>query len=206
MNARSPSDTKGTNLRTRLREATAAAIIDAAEEVFADNGLHAASMTDIAARAGVAVGTLYNHFKDKDTLITDLFQERQQGMLDVIDEQIKAPAADFRGHLTNVLGAIFDRFVQHRRFYSILFERHDESHVYAAASKKPMLPALFERFEKVIKRGLKERAVDPALVDFYPAMLIGMLRATGIHAALHKDAKMPSAEQLAQLFLRGAGA
>lgn len=46
-------------------------ILDAALEVFADQGLAGARVEDIAARAGVSKGTLYNYYAGKD----ELFQE-----------------------------------------------------------------------------------------------------------------------------------
>jgi AcrR family transcriptional regulator len=55
--------------RNRLR------ILQAAREVFADRGFDA-SLDQIAAHAGVGVGTVYRRFADKDALIDALFEER----------------------------------------------------------------------------------------------------------------------------------
>ena len=41
------------------------AILDAALAVFAERGFEAARLEDVAARAGVAKGTLYLYFRDK---------------------------------------------------------------------------------------------------------------------------------------------
>jgi AcrR family transcriptional regulator len=43
-------------------------LLDAATEMFGRHGLKAAKMTDIAAAAGVAVGTVYNYVDGKDAL------------------------------------------------------------------------------------------------------------------------------------------
>jgi AcrR family transcriptional regulator len=48
------------------------AILDAALTVFAAQGYEAARLDDVAARAGVAKGTLYLYFKDKEALFEDL--------------------------------------------------------------------------------------------------------------------------------------
>ncbi len=45
---------------------TRAVVLRAAAAVVADRGTRRASMSDIAAAAGVAKGTLYNHFRTKD--------------------------------------------------------------------------------------------------------------------------------------------
>ena len=45
------------------------AILDAAEIVFAERGFHEARIQDIAARARIAVGTVYNHFETKEDVL-----------------------------------------------------------------------------------------------------------------------------------------
>src|SRR5947199_111605 len=50
MNVRSPSETAIPSLRERIRQATAAAILDAAEQVFAEQGLDGARMDRLVKR------------------------------------------------------------------------------------------------------------------------------------------------------------
>jgi AcrR family transcriptional regulator len=50
-------------------------ILEAARALFAERGL-AVSLDDIAARAGVGVGTVYRRFPDKEDLIDALFEDR----------------------------------------------------------------------------------------------------------------------------------
>ncbi len=68
-------------LRTRLREAASDAILDAAEAVASEHGLEAASCAAIAKRAGVAVGTLYNYFPDREGILTALFASRREALI-----------------------------------------------------------------------------------------------------------------------------
>src|SRR5512138_2747814 len=75
-------------LRDRLREEYGRAILAAAEEVFAEDGLHAARMERIASRAGVAVGTLYNHFADKEALLAALARSRREGLFARVDASL----------------------------------------------------------------------------------------------------------------------
>jgi TetR/AcrR family transcriptional repressor of mexCD-oprJ operon len=57
--------------RPTLRERVAAAILDAAAEVLAGQG-EQASMSDVAAAAGVARATLYRYFPSRDALLDEL--------------------------------------------------------------------------------------------------------------------------------------
>jgi AcrR family transcriptional regulator len=56
---------------------TQRALLDAAREVFADQGFSDASIADIVERAGSSVGSLYHHFGGKSELFLALWQEHQ---------------------------------------------------------------------------------------------------------------------------------
>src|ERR1700722_4944580 len=74
------------------------AILDAAEAVFAERGFHGARIQDIAERARIAVGTVYNHFEQKDDVLSALLEERVEGVV----AQIRARPGDpkeFRARL-----------------------------------------------------------------------------------------------------------
>ena len=65
-----------TKANPELQEKTVALkrdrILDAAREVFAEKDFHRATIKDVAARAGVADGTVYNYFENKNALILGL--------------------------------------------------------------------------------------------------------------------------------------
>jgi AcrR family transcriptional regulator len=50
-----------------------AALIDAGAELFAEKGYEATTMTEIASRAGAAIGSLYRFFPSKEALAEALF-------------------------------------------------------------------------------------------------------------------------------------
>src|SRR5438445_7262320 len=50
------------------------AIIEAAMEEFISRGFAATRLDDIAKRAGVAKGTIYLHFKDKESMFEELIR------------------------------------------------------------------------------------------------------------------------------------
>ena len=56
-------------------------ITDAAVEVFAEKGFHQARVSDIARRAGVADGTIYLYFQNKEDLLLSIFEEKMDQLL-----------------------------------------------------------------------------------------------------------------------------
>lgn len=55
-------------------------IIDAAVIVIAENGYHQAQVSKIAKQAGVADGTIYLYFKNKEDILISLFQEKMENL------------------------------------------------------------------------------------------------------------------------------
>jgi AcrR family transcriptional regulator len=56
---------------------TQRALLDAAREVFAEQGFSGASIAEVVERAGSSVGSLYHHFGGKSELFLALWQEHQ---------------------------------------------------------------------------------------------------------------------------------
>jgi AcrR family transcriptional regulator len=52
------------------------AIMEAAYDLFLENGFAATSMRQIAERAGLSLGGIYNHFLNKDAIFSQLILER----------------------------------------------------------------------------------------------------------------------------------
>lgn len=65
-----------------------ARITEAAIEVFADRGFHGARIADVARRAGVADGTIYLYFKNKEELLLSVFEEKMQLLLDGVRAEL----------------------------------------------------------------------------------------------------------------------
>ncbi|WP_345727152.1 TetR family transcriptional regulator [Cryptosporangium minutisporangium] len=66
---------RGTRVRAGNAMArTRASLLDAAVRLIAERGTRRTSMTDIAQAAGIAKGTLYNHFRNKDEVFAALVE------------------------------------------------------------------------------------------------------------------------------------
>ena len=63
-------------------------IIDAAVVVIAENGYHNAQVSKIAKQAGVADGTIYLYFKNKEDVLISLFQEKMGQFVEKIYEEL----------------------------------------------------------------------------------------------------------------------
>ncbi|PEW81162.1 MULTISPECIES: TetR/AcrR family transcriptional regulator [Bacillus cereus group] len=62
-------------------------IIDAAVIVIAEKGYHQAQVSKIAKQAGVADGTIYLYFKNKEDILISLFQEKMGEFVETIRQK-----------------------------------------------------------------------------------------------------------------------
>lgn len=65
------------------------AIIEAAIEIFANKGFHKTKVSDVARQAGVADGTVYLYFDNKDDLLIRSFDELISGKLEELKSLFK---------------------------------------------------------------------------------------------------------------------
>ena len=111
--------------QTKCRKKTEArreAILDAALEEFAAKGYAGARMEDIARRAGVAKGTLYLHFGDKEGLFRaiaepvvdqfkSMFRRVQEDFHQLSEEEQRADMGQYTArHQEEMLDYIYDHF------------------------------------------------------------------------------------------------
>jgi AcrR family transcriptional regulator len=91
---RTPAATKiGRSRRPRAEQSALRkeAILAAALEEFSAQGFAAARLDDVARRAGVAKGTIYLHFRDKETLFQELVRSQLSPVVSMLE---KARAMD----------------------------------------------------------------------------------------------------------------
>ncbi|MBQ4815294.1 TetR/AcrR family transcriptional regulator [Bacillus pumilus] len=64
-------------------------IIDAAVVVIAENGYHQSQVSKIAKQAGVADGTIYLYFKNKEDILISLFKEKMGQFIERMETDIQ---------------------------------------------------------------------------------------------------------------------
>jgi AcrR family transcriptional regulator len=69
---------------------TQRALLDAAREVFVEQGFSEASIADVVERAGSSVGSLYHHFGGKSELFLALWQEHEQALEEAASQAVAA--------------------------------------------------------------------------------------------------------------------
>lgn len=80
------------SLKERQRQEREGLILQASEEVLLEKGYQDTSMDEIAARVGIAKGTLYLHFSGKEDLVIALFERDMLVFLQIVEENVTSDA------------------------------------------------------------------------------------------------------------------
>ena len=188
------------------------AILDAAEAVFAERGFHGARIQDIAERARIAVGTVYNHFADKDEVLSALLEERTEGLL----AQVRAGGADapaargFRARLEARVAGMLAYVEQHRAFFAIanehgLFAGAVAPSARSSARSVERMETFRAVFRAIVEEGVASGDLEPLDADALARFLGGTMRAFVLSSLAEsgKDVREQAAMTV-DLFLHGA--
>ena len=182
-----------------MREAVRLAILDAAEELIAKHGLHDAPLVQIAKRAGVAVGTLYNYFTDRDAMIRALFESRRATLRPRLQAAIRAGVElPFEPRLRGFVREILEAFESHRSFLKVAIENE---HLKPSASNTPQ--DLLAGARDIVAAGVREGAVDAARAELLPLMITGTIKSIAVHR-LQTGGELPAdADAIVAVLLDG---
>ncbi len=96
-------------------------ILNAAREILAEKETGSASIKAIAKRAGIATGTFYLYYKDKDALIDAMLKEIYKELLDIIKKE-RAPYTNGFDKLEATMKACIDMFMGKKHLAKILLD------------------------------------------------------------------------------------
>lgn len=117
-----PGKVKGSSrVRDEARALYRKAILDAAEAVFAEKGMHVARVQDVAARAGLSVGAIYNYFEQKEDILVALLGERMTAVVQEFETQPGDPSA-FEANLVARTTRFLRYAAAHRAFFQVATE------------------------------------------------------------------------------------
>jgi AcrR family transcriptional regulator len=145
-------------------------IVTAARVVFGESGANAA-MEEIAASAGVGVGTVYRRFASKDALIDELLR---LALDDLLADADRALARTDGFGLHQLLYAFGRSFAEHARYANLLLQRQPD-----AAAERAIRAAVSELTARAIVAGTVSADITVADVTALAAALRGLIHAGG---------------------------
>ena len=154
------------------------AILQAALELFAERGFHGTAVPLIAEKARVGAGTIYRHFKDKESLVNELYRHWKNRLFEHISQGLSADTP-----VRTLFHEVWVRWIGFAAKHpqALLFlEAHHHS-PYLDESSKALSERIHSAFLEMMALGCREQ-VFKAL----PAQLL-MTFISGVVSQLVKD-------------------
>lgn len=178
------------------RDRTRAQLLAAAEQLFAEKGIEAASIQEMAARAGVANGTFYNHFRTKEAVLEAVATGLAIGLCERIDESARSiPDGAERMAIGN------------RRYIGLALEQPERARLMLAVSAvaSPELVGRVDRYmEADLRLGMAQGRFTIARVKSAKDVISGSVL-TAMHRAVSGPVPRGYPSEIAAMVLRALG-
>lgn len=191
----------------RRREEKYQRILDASLDVFSQKGFSEAKISEIAEVAGVADGTIYLYFKNKDDLLISLFELKLEKINAGLQE-VLIPISDPLAGLKAIIDYHLGLAIQDPALASFITIELRRSAAFMKDYAKEQLSEYMGQWQRILQQGKDEGIFDPNLsASIMKHILFGALDHTcGVWVSNPK--RDPSdlrdvGTQLSKLFLRG---
>jgi TetR/AcrR family transcriptional regulator, fatty acid metabolism regulator protein len=182
-------------------------ILEAAVRVFAEQGFYQSTISQIAREAGVADGTIYLYFKNKDDILVQFFSYKAKQVFDLFREEVSS-AENAVEKLRNLVRRHLDEF-QRDKNMAIVYqaETHQNSR-----SAEPQIREMSKMYLDIVSEIVEQGQADGSMrKDLYLSLvkrfIVGAVDET-INNWLHSGGKydlVSMADPLIDLFIRGIG-
>ena len=158
-------------------------IRDAAMRVIARKGMAAATMQEIADEAGIAKGTIYLYFRDRDDLVEKAFESSMNELHKRVDEALETEG-NFEQKFRAVLAAQIGFFQANREFFRLYISlRYPEGNAQQQRrQKRHCQPQYKSRVERIA--GVLEEAMNRGEIRRMDAMRLALFIIEGSSAVI----------------------
>ena len=156
-------------------------ILEGALRAFAKKGFYNTRVSEIASEAGVADGTIYLYFKNKDDLLISLFEDRMEWVIARLEAELQAVEGDLLTKLRAFVELHFRLAVENRELAEFITVELRQSAKFVKEYKNPkfsdylrILQSLIEegQHQGVLRADLDSRLVSRALFGALDEVLL----------------------------------
>ena len=150
-------------------------ILDAATKVFAEKGFHPTTIRDIAREAGIADGTIYNYFENKEALMLGIFDrlnetdQREEDFSKFNEVDFRSSMKAYVRHRLTVLKA--DNFEVFRVVLSEIMVNKELRELYC----QKILEPTFTMAEAYFQQRTAQRIIKPINISLAMRAISGMV-------------------------------
>ncbi|RKD24489.1 hypothetical protein BEP19_08885 [Ammoniphilus oxalaticus] len=154
-------------------------------EAFSGKGFSETTMDDIAEQAGVAKGTLYYNFKNKEALFSYVMRRGIEKLTEEIGEAIERAAGE-PSKWAKIVAAQLDYFEEHRSFFRLLMQNvWGPANLSGQLTPQELLKDYFRKLDEALADDQFRSVIDSELdVQTVSGALFGMVTMPAFRAVL----------------------
>lgn len=184
-------------------------ILQAAIRVFAEKGFYATRVSEIARAAGVADGTIYLYFKNKDAVLVSIFEERIRALIDLLRAEL-GRCDDVESRIRRIVEVQLGLLEGQRDLAEVVTVNLRQSSLLLKQYAAPLFREYLQLVADVVADGQARGALRADLAPMTVARALwGALDGVALTWALGSAdpaSLRKAAQQTAELFLRGVRA
>ena len=165
----------------KIRDIRKKEILDAAFELFANEGFDVTSISKIASKAGISKGLLYNYFDSKEDLIKIIIFNGLDSLAQFIDPNNDGILT--KQEMKYFLDEMFNALIEEPRFWKLYFNLFFQPHVLKLVEKR--LAVMIQTYMKMISEYfVSSGSEDPETeAIFFGALIDGV----GFHFMINPE-------------------
>lgn len=150
-------------------------LLDVGRALFAEKGFEAASIEEIASRAGVSKPVVYEHFGGKEGLYAVVVDREMRTLMERITSALTGDKP--RALVEQAALALLTYIEEETDGFRILVR--DSPVATSSGTFSSLLNDIASQVEYILSREFEARELNPKLASMYAQMLVGMVALTG---------------------------
>lgn len=182
-------------------------ILEAAVTVFAAKGFRQSTISQVAREAGVADGTIYLYFKNKDDILVQFFEYKARQVFERFRREVDRGRTSVE-KLQNLVRVHLTEFQRDPRMAVVYQVETHQSRRLVEGQIREMAKTYQDLIAEIIEQGQREGAIRKELyVGLVKRFILGAVEeviGTWLHSGQNYDL-VSMADPLVDLFIKGIG-
>jgi AcrR family transcriptional regulator len=169
---------------TKIKLQKRDAILKAALTLFSERGFHNTPTSLIAKQAGVATGTLFHHFKNKEELINALYLELKMSLVEALKNEVEK-SDSLKETLKNTWINGVKWGIMHPKEMQFILQYANSPFISHLTREQAM--GQYEFIAEIYEKAMQEGIIKSTYADFVPDYFEGIFNLAVTHFRKHPE-------------------